>query len=143
MTDVLYEIDPVTGLSSHLGNIGFDDLFALGFTPDGTLYGVSDHSHDLVRIDTASGAGTSAGTLRLGYVYDIAADPVSGQLYALSSGRGGLYTIDLAGPTVSLVAEYDPALNLAGLAFASVPEPTSITMLGLAALSLARRRRRR
>ncbi|MHC4482717.1 MAG: DUF7901 domain-containing protein, partial [Planctomycetota bacterium] len=61
----LYKIDPVTGVATLIGPIGFNGVTGLSFAPDGTLYGTChDVSNDqalLITIDRTTGAGTLVG----------------------------------------------------------------------------------
>ena len=53
---LLYTVDGKTGALSLVGDIGFDNVVALAFHPDGSLWGWSDQG--LLQIDTDSGMGT-------------------------------------------------------------------------------------
>ncbi|RKZ83649.1 MAG: hypothetical protein DRR19_18800, partial [Candidatus Parabeggiatoa sp. nov. 1] len=52
----LFTVDSETGALSVVGNIGYDNVVALAFHPDGTLWGWSDLG--LLQIDVATGLGT-------------------------------------------------------------------------------------
>jgi hypothetical protein len=54
-------VSPTTGAGSLVGNIGFAQVFGLAYT-SGTLYGFNDIGNNVIRIDTATGAGTSVAT---------------------------------------------------------------------------------
>ncbi len=62
----LATVDPVTGLATPVGSIGFDDVFGLAFLGD-TLIGDATVSGDdtgqLIDINTTTGAGTSVAIL--------------------------------------------------------------------------------
>ena len=102
---LLATIDPVTGIATEVGPIGFNDIFGLAFHPgdivavDGTvirgpiLLGVSGHPHpandrELIAIDRQTGVGQSVTLLST-------ADSVSGLAdnFRLSPTPGDLRTI--------------------------------------------------
>jgi hypothetical protein len=131
---VLYRIDTNSGNATLVGSIGdfypgtFLGITGLAFSPaDGALYGClsgSEYLGGIVRIDTATGEGT---LLFEGQpLMDLAFDPETGTLFGIDNGVGlypdGLYTIDLATGTTSLVGS--PGLvSPQGLAFAMPPPP--------------------
>ncbi len=69
--DRLYRVDLGTGQQTLVGDFRLAnnervfDVEGLAFAPDGALYGVSDASEVLVRIDPANGASTVVGSLGL------------------------------------------------------------------------------
>lgn len=143
--DGLYSIDTGTGAASFVGSIGFDNVFALGFSQTGRLYGIDDSTDQLLAIDTGTGAGTSVGSTGLVASFDMASDPVTDIMYIVDSLRAALFTIDTGSAAVTLVGPWGPdASNIAGLAFvAPIPVPAALPLLlgGLGALHLVRRRR--
>jgi len=60
-TDQLFTVNPTTGAGSLVGNIGFAQVFGLAYA-SGTLYGFNDVGNNVIRINTATGAGTSVAT---------------------------------------------------------------------------------
>lgn len=139
-TDILYEINPATGVATLVGPIGFGNVFALAFANNGTLFGVSDNSDELISISTVSGAGSLIGATGLFSIFDIAARPEDGVVFAADSGTSSLYTINLGTGATTLVGAYGSTTNIAGLAF--VPAPGAAAMLGLGVFTLGARRRR-
>ncbi len=140
-TDILYEINPATGVATLVGPIGFGNVFALAFGNNGLLYGVSDTSDELISISTVSGAGSLIGATGRTGIFDIAARPEDGVVFAADSGTSSLYTIDLGTGATTLVGLYGSSTNIAGLAF--VPTPGAASVLGLGVIALAGSRRRR
>lgn len=69
--DRLYRVDLGTGQQTLVGDFRLPsnervfDVEGLAFAPDGTLYGVSDASEVLLRINSATGASTAVGSLGL------------------------------------------------------------------------------
>jgi PEP-CTERM motif len=145
--DALYSIDPVTGVATLIGvgGIGFENVFALGFDQSGVLFGISDTSNQLIRIDTASGVGALVGPTGLSFAFDLASRPEDGIMFVADSGTSSLYTINTANGTTTLVGDYGSSTNVVGLAFSPVPEPATLTLLagGLSSLALRRRLRRK
>ena len=141
--DTLYSINPVTGLVTAVGAIGFTDVYALGFDQSGTLFGVADLTNELIAINTGTGAGALIAGLSLGFVYDIASRPEDNAMFLADSGTFSLYTLNTASGATSLVGPYGSSLNIVGLAFLTVPEPAALALfaVGLAGLGWARRRR--
>lgn len=143
--DTLYSIDPITGVATFIGGIGFSNVFALGFDQSGGLFGISDSTDELIRISTATGAGALVGPTGLGFAFDLASRPEDGTMFVADSGTFSLYTIDTATGATTAVGPYGSATNVVGLAFSPVPEPTTLTLLvgGLSSLALRRRLRRK
>lgn len=72
--NILYRVDLANGQATAVGPIGFADVEGLALAADGTLYGVADAGTGeanasitdlLIRINTATGAGTLVGPLGL------------------------------------------------------------------------------
>ena len=53
----LYSVDPSTGAGTLIGSPGFGWVESLDFRADGTLFGVSKDTGDLLTIDLTTGAG--------------------------------------------------------------------------------------
>ena len=141
--DALYSIDLSTGVATQIGAIGISNVYALGFA-GGALYGVSDVSKNLVSISTATGVGSNIGATGLGFVFDIAARPEDGVMFASDSGNNAMYTVDLATGATTLVGAFGSSQNIAGLAFVGeVPEPSTYVLMiaGLLGLGWIARRR--
>jgi hypothetical protein len=77
------------GAATPVGPIGFDNVGALDFAPNGTLFGVGYNGSDsiLITINPATGAGTLIGSLgETQFTQDIAFRPSDGTLFAVCSG---------------------------------------------------------
>ena len=77
----LITVDPLTGAGTTIGAIGFVDVDAIAFAPDGTLYGVDSQSDSLLEIDSFTGVGTVVGPVGVPFVGGMAFSP-SGILFA-------------------------------------------------------------
>jgi hypothetical protein len=140
--DRLFRIDPNTGASTPVGDIGFNNVFALGFSQAGKLYGVSDVSHQLLLIDTTLGTGSVVGPVAQLSVYDLATRPEDGAAFLVDSNTNSLYRLDLNTGGTGLIGPHLAPHNMVGLAFGPVPEPAALILLAIG-LPLAAFRRRR
>jgi len=96
--DRLLELDPATGNGTLIGPIGFSDVDGIAFHPTtGVLYGVTHTSHELIRIDITTGAGTLVADnfIASRRCNDIAFHP-DGNCYVLTDGSPRIYRIDVA-----------------------------------------------
>jgi DNA-binding beta-propeller fold protein YncE len=144
VADQLYQINPATGLSTLIGPIGFSAVYALGFNQSGTLYGISDTSHELITINTGTGVGSLIAPVNLSSAFDLAFRPEDDTLFVADSNTSSLYTINPGTGAETLVGSYGSAVNNVGLAFvAAVPEPGTIGLLlaGVALLGWKARKR--
>lgn len=88
----LVKINQVTGQASTVGVAsGIQNLMAMAFTPDGTLYVASWDTNSLYTMNQQTGAATLIGSLGFGGIMDIDFDS-QGNLYGLSNS---LYKINL------------------------------------------------
>jgi hypothetical protein len=140
--EALYRIDPLTGNTTFIGRITFDNVFALGFDQLGNLFGVADATDELISISLASGNGTFIANMQTGLTFDIASRPEDDVMFAIDSGTGTLYTMDTSNGALTGVGPYGP-INLVGLAFSPIPEPGTLVLLGSGVALLAGRRRTR
>jgi hypothetical protein len=123
--EALYEIDPATGVTTLIGRILFDNVYALGFDQSGNLFGVSDATNQLIPISTATGNGSLIANLGLSFPFDIASRPEDIVMFLADSGTYSLYRIDTTTGATTLVGGYGSGTNVVGLAFgpAAIPEP--------------------
>ncbi len=108
----LWEVDLATNLVTLVGTIGFE-IDGMSMAADGNLYGVeSSAPHRLIRISTATGAGTAVALLR----DSVTALPVeirdvtfvADELYGRTAGNA-LVHIDMAFGTVTALEDPLPA----------------------------------
>ncbi len=140
--DALYKIDPLTGVADFIGRITFENVYALGFSQGGKLYGIADATDDLIGISVLSGNGTFIANMQVGLSFDIASRPEDDAMFLVDSATNSLYTLDVTNGNLSGVGDYGAPLNLVGLAFSPVPEPGTLLLLALGLPLLATRRRR-
>lgn len=139
--DALYKIDPVTGVADFIGRITFENVFALGFSQDGKLYGIADATDDLIGISVLSGNGTFIADMQLTMSFDIASRPEDDVMFLVDSGTNALYTLDVGNGNATGVGGYGEPYNLVGLAFSPIPEPGTLLLIAFGLPVLAMRRR--
>ncbi|MFQ5424016.1 MAG: PEP-CTERM sorting domain-containing protein [Phycisphaerae bacterium] len=148
----LYTIDPLTGQATPLGIIsgGPHDFNGFGFDTNGDLFGLDRVTNSLWKIDKTNpwGAGTmqvgsSFGPgLQIGSFGGMTVDPVSGQAFGYAGGSRTLFAVSLLTGVTTVIRQYAAGSpNLMGLAF--IPEPCALSLMMLAGVVLAVRRRRR
>lgn len=146
----LYKISTATGNATLVGNIGnFDaEISGLAFNPaDNALYGCMSgpkYQGGLIRIDPTTGQGTFLFSTQP--LVGLAFDPATGVLYGADNGIGvfsdGLYRINMDNGSASRVGLTGMGNNL-DIAFAPVPEPSSLIAIlcGTGALLISRRKK--
>jgi hypothetical protein len=141
--EALYLIDPATGAASFVGRITFSNVFALGFTQAGDLYGIADMTKELISIDLSSGNGSLVAGMQVNFAFDIASRPGDDVMFLVDSGTSFLYTLDVTNGVLTGVGGYGGGPpNLVGLAFAPIPEPGTFLLVASGLVALAGRRRR-
>jgi hypothetical protein len=131
--DLLYSINATTGTTTEIGPIGFSNIYALAFNNNGNLFGV-DTDNQLIGINPTSGAGTLIATLTVPGIYDIAARPEDNVMFATASDND-IYTLNTTTGALTDVGPHGIG-NTVGLAFLTVPEPTSLGLLATGGLSM-------
>lgn len=138
--DALYKIDPVTGVADFIGRITFENVYALGFSQTGDLYGIADATDDLIGISVLSGNGTFIADMQVGQSFDIASRPEDDLMFLVDSDTNSLFTLDTSNGNLTGVGGYGAPLNLVGLAFSPIPEPGTLLLIALGLPLLAMRR---
>lgn len=142
--DALYLIDALSGAASFVGRITFSNVLALGFSQTGVLYGVAYSGAQLIHIDLSSGNGSLIAAMQVTSAFDIASRPEDDVMFLVDSGSGtdSLYTLDVTNGALTGVGGYGgTSPNLAGLAFAPIPEPGTLVLVVSGLVALAERRR--
>jgi len=138
----LYQINPVTGGATQVGQTTFDVGKAIGFDLSGNLYGIGivDLQQVLVSINKVSVEAEVVGPIAA-RLEDMAARPEDGVMYGLGIGDAyTLYQIDL---TTGSLKDIGPSLGRpGGLAFTGIPEPTTLALFVSAIVGLAFRHRK-
>jgi len=121
--DRLYRVDFGTGSSTRIGtSIEFADVEGLALANDGTLFGVSDATKQLIRINTSTGKGTLVGSLGLtgqgaGTLDSLdfgLAFTCDGKLWLSSDTTDRLWQVDPASGAATLVG--NTGAHISGLA---------------------------
>lgn len=122
--DHLYSIDLSTGVATDIGPVGYADLEGLSFQPGtGVLFGVDNAGGEvLVTINTATGAGTTVGSLSalenlvdlgLGFTNDGSlwmATDIPGDLYSINPATGLATNVGSQGQMVNGLASWGGTL---------------------------------
>ncbi len=138
MNDYLYRINTNSGAGTLVGRVGVPGypigINALAFAPDGTLYGWGVERNGLIVInpDTAAYTDVNPSVGGGGFIQALtcAAD---GTLYG---ARDNLYTIDRTTGIATQVGTGAGFEDVRGIAFLSVPESSSIALLGVGVIGV-------
>jgi hypothetical protein len=139
----LYRVSTATGASTLVGNIGIQSAGDLAFVA-GNLYMAANNNH-LVQVNTGTGAGSDIGTIGVANVFGLAS-PDNVTLYGMADQTA--FTVDTATGAAGTPVTFNPTLGFAaGSAFlseagASVPEPGTMALVGVALLAAGALRRR-
>jgi hypothetical protein len=149
----IFHINPSTGAATVIGNTGSTgDLSALAFSPNGTLFTIdtSGTGNSLLQtINPATGliTNTIAMNVNLGSAAALTFSPINGTAYVADGGDASatdmLYSLDTLTGTLTPIGSTGLATGLSGLAFVSVPEPSSFALFGLFAIGCRFARRSR
>lgn len=148
----LYTVNPATGHTTILGDTaGSDDVSALAFGTDGTLYAIDSMVNaggvaQLYTLNPSNGAIVTTTPLSLdfdGGTLGAAVDPDTGTFYVASGGTDTLYTLNVATGNLTAVGPLGAFNDAVGIAFVSVPEPgATAALLVVGAVGMLRRRHR-
>jgi DNA-binding beta-propeller fold protein YncE len=124
---VLLKIEPNTGRTEKIGNIGFDAVKGLAFdSVSRILYGVT-YLNEVLRIDPRTGEGILIGRPGTSFLDSLAYNPQQGVLYAVDINKDILYVIDPQKGTGNAVGPTG-FINVSGLAY----DRTTNTLYGAA-----------
>ena len=101
----LYSVDPVSGSSSPIGNLGASvDILGLAFSPSNVLYGTG--GSNLYTINQTTGAASLVANLGSNFDAsgDLIFDPVSNRFLATSVGNSNdsLFSVSLTGQATKI-----------------------------------------
>lgn len=135
----LFRIDKNTGFATQIGDTGLTSFHNLGYVPTtDTLYATNSGSDSFYIMDRNTGAPTLVGPLvnstnpnGLAWNFD------NGMLYLIDNTTDNLNTMNLATGEAVVVGSTGSG-NLLGLVY--IPEPATLSLLGLVPLVLHRRK---
>jgi len=137
----LIRFDTTTGGDTVVGGFGLGGAFAgLAFNLDGSLlYAVNHSNGGLYWVNQTTGAASLLGTGSVGPL-GLDMDPTTGMLF-VAEWRGGsapmtLATVDLFTGARSHVGTMTGALQIEGLAFVPIPEPSTVALLATGSILL-------
>lgn len=105
-TEMLYTVNPNTGLATPIGLTGFFGIFGLAFDSNtNTLYGIGGADDRLLTLSTTTGQATEIGITGLTNVRTLAFDNNTNRLYAVDLGNNSLYRIDPLTASATLIGE--------------------------------------
>ena len=134
--DQIVEIDASSGALAALATVSPGvSIREMAFGTGSTLY-ATDANSDLHWIDAITGASGLIASLDVGGAQIRGIDFVNGSLYAVTR-VGALYSIDVTTGDASYIGD----TGLAPTAFAAIPSPASLALLGAAGAIAGRRRR--
>ncbi len=145
--EALYEINPANGNCTYIGRITFDNVYALGFDQNGTLFGIADVTDDLISINLSNGNGSKIADLPQLSGYDLASRPSDDVMFlAMDDYPGTLATIDTGTGAITQIGPFhnDIHKHVNGLAFGpAIPAPGAAAVAVLFGAGAIRRQARR
>ena len=112
-SDLALAVDLAAGtVTSFIGALGFDEVGAATFGPDGTLYGVDEALDQLITISLRTGAGTALpNPLGVDVTGAGLAFTCTGELLLSNDSPGHLYRVDPVGGAATLIGAQGQAVT--------------------------------
>ncbi|MEM1010920.1 MAG: DUF4394 domain-containing protein [Planctomycetota bacterium] len=144
-TDVFYPAgDPNFGADPNIAGIAYTNSF--GVPTSTQQFGIDSDLGVLVTVANNAGTLDTVGSLGVGLITNELGFDISGATgiayAALQDGpNSGLFTIDLATGAATEVGDFGSGDLVRSLTVIPIPEPTTLGLAGVAAMTLLRRRR--
>ena len=118
LNERLYSIDPCTCVATDIGAFGFVGVAGITATPQLDLFGISSGSDVLLRVDTATGAGSIIGALGVDFGNQGAAwNEMESRIYALNANTDDVYGVDATTGAASLITSLDQDFGSVGFEY--------------------------
>ncbi len=135
---LLYSIDPASAEKTPVGNTGLNTVGALDFDPaDGTLYAVDTFIDSLAQIDPLTAASNVIGQIGDSAIGGLAFDTGTGALFGLNGISHDLVAIN----TMTGHGTFVSPTTFSGVTalefLPAVPEPSSVVLVALGAVSFS------
>lgn len=118
----LYSVDASNAALSLIGNTGINQLGALEFASDGTLYGYNAGGASLYTIDPNTGTSTLIGPLNNGFIYEGGLAFGNGVAYGVNQGGNSapyLFSLNLTTGQATNIGQMSNYHDINGLAWRS------------------------
>jgi len=118
----LYEIDPLSGISTYIGHSGTEGFAALACNAEGNLIALNVEDDQIYQINKEYGEATAIGPIGFDarYDQDMDFDPVTGNIYLTAynndEGQGELRTVDPISGNATYLGTFRGGMEVTGFA---------------------------